>query len=126
MIPKGDTLMKFYGYRRCSTSNKAQKYLDEHNVDYEFIDITQNPPTEAEFQIWLSKYQDRGLRYFFNTSGQHYRQMHLKDKLDSMTLEEASKLLASDGKLIKRPLITDGENLSCGFKEDVYQKLWLK
>lgn len=118
--------MKFYGYRRCSTSNKAQKYLDEHNVDYEFIDITQNPPTEAEFQIWLSKYQDRGLRYFFNTSGQHYHQMHLKDKLDSMTLEEASKLLASDGKLIKRPLITDGENLSCGFKEDVYQKLWLK
>lgn len=74
---------------------------------------------------WLTKFQDRGLRYFFNTSGQVYRQMQLKDKIGEMSIEEASKLLSQNGKLIKRPLVTDGENLTCGFKEDLYKNTWL-
>ena len=90
-----------------------------------FVDITQNPPTKTKFIDWFNKYQNRGLRYFLDASGQHYRQMHLKDKLDSMTHEEAAELLSSDGKLIKRPLITDGENLSCGFDRCLWN-LWLK
>ncbi len=74
---------------------------------------------------WLNKFQDRGLRYFFNTSGKVYRQMHLKDQINSMSIEEAATLLSQNGKLIKRPLITDGDKLTCGFKENIYEKVWL-
>lgn len=110
-------MLKFYGYKRCSTSKKAQNWLDDHQVE--------KPPKQEELLKWLTDFQDRGLRYFFNTSGQVYRQMHLKDQINKMTLEEAAKLLSQNGKLIKRPLVTDGKKLACGFKEDIYEKTWL-
>lgn len=116
--------MKFYGYKRCSTSKKAQKWLDEHGVKYEFQDLVEKPPTKDELITWLTKYQDRGLRYFFNTSGQHYRQMGLKNKINSMTIDEAAELMSKDGKLIKRPLVCTNQNLTCGFKEDIYENTW--
>lgn len=118
-------MITFYGYKRCSTSNKAQKWMDQHNVKYEFVDLIKNPPTKADFIKWLNKYQDRGLRYFFNTSGQHYRRQNLKEKIPTMTIDQAAGLLSSDGKLIKRPLVVDSSNLTCGFKEDIFEKTWL-
>ena len=87
--------------------------------------LVEKPPKQQDLLKWLTDFQDRGLRYFFNTSGQVYRQMHLKDQINKMTLEEAAKLLSQNGKLIKRPLVTDGKKLTCGFKEDIYEKTWL-
>ena len=118
-------MIKFYGYKRCSTSKKAQKWLDQHHITYEYQDLVERPPKQEDLLKWLTKFQDRGLRYFFNTSGQVYRQMQLKDKIGEMSIEEASKLLSQNGKLIKRPLVTDGKNLTCGFKEDLYKNTWL-
>lgn len=118
-------MIKFYGYKRCSTSKKAQKWLDQHHIEYEYQDLVEKPPKQEDLLKWLNKFQDRGLRYFFNTSGQVYRQMHLKDQIDSMSIEEAAILLSQNGKLIKRPLVTDGKKLTCGFKENTYEKVWL-
>lgn len=118
-------MIKFYGYKRCSTSRKAQRWLDDHDVKYEFQDLVETPPKKDNLVKWMTKYQDRGLRYFFNTSGQHYRQMKLKDKIASMTIDEAASLMAKDGKLIKRPLVVSEDHLTCGFKEEVYEKTWL-
>lgn len=118
-------MIKFYGYKRCSTSRKAQKWLDDHQVKYEFQDLVEEPPKKEDLLKWMTKYQDRGLRYFFNTSGQHYRQMGLKDKISTMTIEDAAELMSKDGKLIKRPLVVDQNKLTCGFNEETYQENWL-
>lgn len=118
-------MIKFYGYKRCSTSKKAQKWLDEHGVKYDFQDLVAEPPKKDLLLKWLSTYKDRGLRYFFNTSGQHYRQKHLKDKISSMTLEEAAIMMSEDGKLIKRPLVVGDGKLTCGFKPEIFSKTWL-
>ena len=112
-------MLKFYGYKRCSTSKKAQKWLDDHQIAYQYQDLVEKPPKQEDLLKWLNKFQDRGLRYFFNTSGQVYRQMH------SISIEEAAILLSQNGKLIKRPLVTDGKKLTCGFKENTYEKVWL-
>ena len=115
----------YYCYSRCSTCKKAQKWLDDHQVAYNKQDLVEEPPAKDLFVKWLTVHQSRGLRYFFNTSGQHYRQQKLKERLPEMTIDEAATLLASDGKLIKRPLMVDGDRLTCGFKEDVYEQTWL-
>lgn len=117
-------MKKFYCYSRCSTCKKAKKWLDEHGVVYEQQDLVELPPTKEELLTWISN-SDKNLRYFFNTSGQHYRQLGLKDKVAQMPVAEAAELLASDGKLIKRPLMVEGTKVTCGFKEDVYQATWL-
>lgn len=115
----------FYCYHRCSTCKKAAKWLADHQVAVQSIDLVETPPAKEDLLRWLEANQDRGLRYFFNTSGQHYRQLGLKDKLDQLSLAEAADLLASDGKLIKRPLMVEGDHVTCGFKEDVYEDEWL-
>lgn len=116
-------MKKFYCYNRCSTCRKAQKWLDENNVEYEKIDIVKDTPTAAELAEWIGK-SGQHLRYFFNTSGIKYRELKLKDKVPTMSLEEASKVLSSDGKLIKRPLMVEGTHITCGFKTDVYESEW--
>lgn len=113
----------FYCYSKCSTCKKAKKWLDEHNVQYNSQDLVVQPPAKEDLLKWLNN-SSQPLRYFFNTSGQHYRQQNLKDKLPRMTNEEAAKLLSADGKLIKRPLMVDGDKLTCGFKEEVYAEKW--
>lgn len=113
----------FYCYSKCSTCKKAKKWLDEHNVQYNSQDLVVQPPAKEDLLRWLNN-SSQPLRYFFNTSGQHYRQQNLKDKLPRMTNEEATKLLSADGKLIKRPLMVDGDKLTCGFKEEVYAEKW--
>ncbi|WP_057829051.1 arsenate reductase family protein [Liquorilactobacillus cacaonum] len=117
-------MKKMYCYNRCSTCAKARNWLNQNNVTFEEIDIVGTPPTKEEL-LKLIKEGNYPLRYFFNTSGIHYRELGLKDKVSSMSAEEASELLANDGKLIKRPLMIEDNHFTCGFKVDVYEKEWL-
>lgn len=117
-------MKKFYCYNRCSTCAKARKWLNENHVAYEGIDIVKNPPT-ADFLLKLITTKQHPLKYFFNTSGIKYRQLGLKDKVAKLSPQEASQLLASDGKLIKRPLMVEADQFTCGFKPDIYRQKWL-
>jgi len=108
--------VQFICYPKCSTCQKAKKWLDEKGVEYEIRDIKLDNPTHAELKKW---HHESGLHLnqFFNTSGLLYKEMDLKTKLLSMTEEEKIRLLATDGMLVKRPLVVaDGEVL-VGFKE---------
>lgn len=110
--------MLFLCYPKCSTCRKAQKWLDEHDVDYDIRDIKTDNPDLAELELW---HQASGLplKKFFNTSGQLYRSLELSKKLPEMSDAEQYALLASDGMLVKRPiLITDDNKVLVGFKED--------
>ena len=110
--------MLFLCYPKCSTCRKAQKWLDEHDVDYDIRDIKTDNPDLAELELW---HQASGLplKQFFNTSGQLYRSLELSKKLPGMSDAEQYALLASDGMLVKRPiLITDDNKVLVGFKED--------
>lgn len=111
-------MMLFLCYPKCSTCRKAQKWLDEHDVDYDIRDIKTDNPDLAELELW---HQASGLplKKFFNTSGQLYRSLELSKKLPGMSDAEQYALLASDGMLVKRPiLITDDNKVLVGFKED--------
>ena len=103
-------------YRKCSTCIKALKWLDANGVTYEERPIIEQNPTFEELKEW---YQKSGLplKKFFNTSGVLYKEMKLKDKLPQMTEEEQLKLLATDGKLVKRPLVVGEGFVLTGFKE---------
>ena len=110
--------MLFLYYPKCSTCRKAQKWLDEHDVDYDIRDIKTDNPDLAELELW---HQASGLplKKFFNTSGQLYRSLELSKKLPGMSDAEQYALLASDGMLVKRPiLVTDDNKVLVGFKED--------
>ena len=110
--------MLFLCYPKCSTCRKAQKWLDEHDVDYDIRAIKTDNPDLAELELW---HQASGLplKKFFNTSGQLYRSLELSKKLPGMSDAEQYALLASDGMLVKRPiLITDDNKVLVGFKED--------
>ena len=103
-------------YRKCSTCVKALKWLDANEVTYEDRPIVEQNPTFEELKEW---YQKSGLplKKFFNTSGLLYKEMQLKDKLPGMSEEEQLKLLATDGKLVKRPLVVGDDFVLTGFKE---------
>ncbi len=103
-------LLKFYGYKKCSSCREAEKLLTRKKIAYEFIDVTETPPSAAELSGWY-KASRIELKKLLNTSGEVYRAMGLKDKLGTMSEAEVIKLLASNGRLIKRPLITDGERI---------------
>lgn len=109
--------MLFLCYPKCSTCRKAQKWLDEHDVDYDIRDIKTENPDLAELELW---HQASGLplKKFFNTSGQLYQKMGLKDKLGEMDEKAQYDLLAQDGMLVKRPiLLLDDGRVLLGFKE---------
>lgn len=118
-------MIKFYGYNRCSTSKKARDYLDKHNVKYSYQDLIEQPPSKQQWLDWFNQYPERPLRSYFNTSGIHYREQHLKDQMATMTPEQAAELLSHDGKLIKRPLVVGNHHLTSGFKEDTFNQTWL-
>ncbi len=114
--------MKLYAYKKCSSCRDAEKHLIAQGLSYEFVDITLNPPSEEELaKLWKSSGIE--LKKFFNTSGEVYRALRLKDKIAGMNEKECLKLLASDGKLIKRPLITDGKKTTVGASAEVL-KTW--
>ena len=111
--------MLFVCYPRCSTCKKAQKWLDEHGAVYEWRDIKEHNPTKDELRAWHKK-SGLPLRRFFNTSGQQYRALGLKDRLASMSEDEQFRLLASDGLLVKRPLLITDDAVIPGFSEEAY------
>lgn len=115
-------MLKFIEYPKCSTCKKAKKFLDEHNLQYEDRHIVENKLNKEEL---LSLYQKSGLplKKFFNTSGLKYRELNLKDKLPTMSEDEQLSLLASDGMLVKRPIIETEDCVLVGFKIDEYDKL---
>ena len=112
----------FVEYPRCSTCQKAKKWLDEHGVSYEDRHIKEQNPTAEELRIWHEK-SGLDIKKFFNTSGMIYKEMQLKDKLPEMRLEEKYALLASDGMLVKRPLLVTDETVLTGFREAEWEKI---
>ena len=114
--------MLFICYAKCSTCQKARKWLDENGVSYEWRDIKGQNPTAEELAVWQEK-SGLPMKKFFNTSGMLYREMNLKDRLKNMSDEEMLQLLATDGMLVKRPIIVDGDKVLLGFKEDQYKEL---
>lgn len=116
-------MLDFYCYPKCSTCRKAKKWLDQNQVSYKDIDIVKQTPT-AEQLATMIQTSELPIKRFFNTSGQKYRELQLKDKLAEMTDEEKVNLLASDGMLIKRPLAFDGKKVTLGFKEDQFEQSW--
>ncbi len=108
--------MKFICYPKCSTCKKAQLFLNENAIEYTIQDITQDTPTANDLKTWQSA-SNLPLRKFFNTSGKLYRELNLKEKLSTMTDDEAFHLLASNGMLIKRPLLVSTDFVLVGFNE---------
>ena len=106
----------FICYDRCGTCRKAEKWLKDNGIPYEKRPIKEEKPTYDELKAWREK-SGLPMRKFFNTSGMLYRDMGLKDKLDSMTDEEMAELLATDGMLVKRPLLITDKTVLVGFKE---------
>lgn len=114
-------MITIYEYPKCSTCKKAVKFLENHQVAVEVIDIVKETPSAEQIKEWMAT-SSLPVRRFFNTSGMRYRALGLKDKVDGYTLEEASAVLATDGMLLKRPiLVKDGQFLLNGFKEDEYE-----
>ena len=109
-------MLKFICYPKCTTCQKARKWLDENNIEYEFRNIKIENPSVEELTAWY-KLSGLPLRKFFNTSGLLYKSMELKTKLPSMTDEEMLALLATDGMLVKRPLAIGEDFVLVGFKE---------
>jgi len=114
--------MLFVCYSRCSTCKKAKAWLDDRGVSYTLRDIKEDNPTEDELRRWHAM-SGLPLRRFFNTSGMQYRELGLKDKLPGMTEDEMFALLATDGMLVKRPLLVTDRAVYPGFKEQVYEEL---
>ncbi len=108
--------MLFVCYPKCSTCKKAQAWLDAHGLTYQVRDIKTQNPSEEELRNWHSQ-SGLPLKRFFNTSGQQYRALELKDKLPQMTEDEQYALLATDGMLVKRPILLTGNKVLVGFKE---------
>ena len=106
----------FVNYPKCSTCQKAKKWLEAHQIDFTDRHIKEENPTKAELEAW-QKQSGLPLKKFFNTSGQQYRALGLKDKLPAMTEEEQLALLATDGMLVKRPILLAGEQVLVGFQE---------
>ena len=116
--------LTFYWYPKCGTCRNAKKWLDAHHLSYEEVHIVEQPPSREQLQ---ELYQKSGLelKRFFNTSGLKYRELGIKDKINTASEDELLDLLASDGMLVKRPILTDGERVTVGFKEEEFEKAWL-
>lgn len=109
-------------YERCSTCKKAQNWLKEHGVEYEARPIKEQNPTKEELTEWYRK-SGLPLKKFFNTSGNLYKELNLKDKLPVMSEEEQLELLSTDGMLVKRPLVVSKDHILTGFKEEEWKVL---
>ena len=114
-------MIAFICYPRCSTCQKARKWLDENHIAYEFRDIKTDNPTADELAAWY-KASGLPLKKFFNTSGLLYKSMDLKNRLPTMSEEETLALLGSDGMLVKRPLVIGDGFVLTGFKEAEWEK----
>ena len=121
-MKKGEYDMLLVHYPKCSTCQKAKKCLQEKEAEFEERDIKLQNPTKEELKSWHQK-SGAPLKKFFNTSGMIYREMQLKDKLPDMTEEEQYELLASDGMLVKRPILVTDTAVLTGFREKEWEKI---
>ncbi|MBQ9313672.1 MAG: arsenate reductase family protein [Clostridia bacterium] len=112
----------FLEYPKCSTCQKAKKWLQEENIEIEERHIVENNPTKQELKKWIATSQ-MDIKKWFNTSGLKYKELGLKDKLESMNEEEKIAILASDGMLVKRPILITAKGVCPGFREEVWEKL---
>ena len=112
--------MLFVCYPKCSTCMKAKKWLEEKEIEFEQRDIKEEKPTAEELKTWWRK-SGLPLKRFFNTSGKLYKEMQLKDRIPNMSEDEQIELLASDGMLVKRPILVQNEKVLVGFKEKEWQ-----
>lgn len=110
----------FIHYPLCGTCRKARKWLDENGIACDSRLIVEERPTEEELRIWIPK-SGLPVKKFFNTSGVRYKEMNLKEKLAGMSEDEQIQLLATDGKLVKRPLMVSGHTVLVGFKEEQWK-----
>jgi arsenate reductase len=117
-------MIKFYGYKKCGTCRKAELVLSKTGIEYSFIDITENPPSATALKT-IAQQAGRELKKMFNTSGVSYREQNIKEQLPGLSDAEMLKLLAADGRLIKRPLVTDGKRSTVGFDEGEFKKAWV-
>lgn len=117
--------MEFICYSRCSTCQKAKKWLDEHSIEYTERPIKEDNPSAEELKEWHER-SGLPLKRFFNTSGMLYKELKLKDKLPGMSDEELYELLATDGMLVKRPLLVSDDFVLTGFKEKEWEEALLK
>ena len=114
--------MNFLCYPKCTTCQKAQKWLDEKGVKYTFRDIKSDNPNVAELSAWLKK-SDLPIKRFFNTSGLLYKELNMKDKVNALTEKELLDILATNGMLVKRPLLVGDDFVLTGFKENEWKKI---
>ncbi|EPY04537.1 arsenate reductase and like protein [Paenibacillus alvei TS-15] len=112
-----------YQYAKCGTCRKAVQWLKVQGYDVALIPIIEEPPSSEELRALVAR-SGLELKKFFNTSGEVYKAMQLKDKLPTMSEQEQLNLLASNGKLIKRPIVTDGYRATVGFKEEMFAEAW--
>lgn len=117
--------MLFVYYPKCSTCMKAKKWLDDHGIAYTERHIKEDPPSATELQAWHQQ-SKQPLKKIFNTSGMLYRELQLKDKIPALSTEEQYRLLASDGMLVKRPLLITETEVIIGFKAQDWTALLLK
>lgn len=112
----------FIEYPKCSTCQKAKKWLEQNNIEFEDRHIVENNPKKEELEKWI-KQSELEIKKFFNTSGMKYKELQLKEKLPNMTDEEKIELLSTDGMLVKRPLIITDKIILLGFKEKEWEQL---
>lgn len=115
-------MIKFYWYEKCSTCKRAKAWLDQHQIDYQLIDLINDTPTKEQFVKWMEE-TEIPIHKFFNTSGIIYRKENLKEVVYSLSKEEAAEKLSERGMLVKRPILENGKQLFLGFKEAEYETL---
>ena len=109
-------------YPKCSTCKKAKNWLDENNIEYEERNIKENNPTEGELREWITR-SNYPIKRFFNTSGNVYKELKLKDRLPSMNDNEKINILSTDGMLVKRPIVVGENHVLVGFKQDEWKNI---
>lgn len=112
-------------YPKCTTCQKAKRWLKENNIEFTERHIVENTPTAEELEKWI-QISEKNIKNFFNISGLKYKELGLKDKLDNMNSNQKVKLLSSDGMLIKRPLFITKDNILIGFKESEWKEYFNK
>lgn len=114
----------FYSYPTCGTCRKAKKFFQEHGMDIVEKHIVKEAPSSQELKALIEKSQ-LPVKKFFNTSGKRYRELGLSKKLKEMNEEEQFQVLSSDPMLLKRPIVTDGKQVTVGFREETFRTIWL-
>ena len=114
---------KFYHYAQCSTCRKAQKWLETHKNKLDAVDITTQPPSKEQLRKVL-KASGKKITDLLNTSGVQYRELNMKERVKTLSEDQLLEMLSKNGRLIKRPLVVEGEKATIGFKEAEFNKTW--